>query len=197
MRRYHFPEMENNTIYIKNMVCRRCVMAVEEVLADLGLQALSVELGVVTLAAPPTPQQLDELADRLHRLGFELLEGRRERLADRMRSLVIEAVHYGAIGGRERLSDYIAGRMGMDYDYLSALFREETGTTLEKYFIAQRIERAKELLAYGELSLSEIADRLGYSSAAHFGAQFRRVTGTTPGAWRAAAVRERRPLDEV
>ncbi len=172
-------------------------MAVEEVLADLGLQALSVELGVVTLAAPPTPQQLDELADRLHRLGFELLEGRRERLADRMRSLVIEAVHYGAIGGRERLSDYIAGRMGMDYDYLSALFREETGTTLEKYFIAQRIERAKELLAYGELSLSEIADRLGYSSAAHFGAQFRRVTGTTPGVWRAAAVRERRPLDEV
>lgn len=134
----------------------------------------------------------------LEALGFELLEDRRLQLVERIRTAVVRLVHHNdGMPLRERLSDYLTRQLGHDYSALSKLFSEVSGTTIEKYFIAQKIERAKELLRYDELSLSQIADSLGYSSAAYLSAQFKSVTGMTPSRFRQQKTAVRRPLDRV
>lgn len=169
------------TLYIKNMVCDRCIMAVRAVLTRCcGIEPLAVELGEVRLPRPLTEPEHETLRRELEDLGFELLEDRRQQLVARLRGAVIELVRHPEGVRRERLSDWLVRRLGHDYDSLSRLFSEVTGTTLEKYLIAQKIEYAKELLIYDELSLAEIADRLGYSSGAYLSAQFKSVTGMTP-----------------
>ena len=170
------------TLYIKNMVCDRCIMAVRAVLTRCcGIEPLAVELGEVRLPRPLTEQEHETLRRELEDLGFELLEDRRQQLVARLRGAVIELVRHPE----------------GDYDSLSRLFSEVTGTTLEKYLIAQKIEYAKELLIYDELSLAEIADRLGYSSGAYLSAQFKSVTGMTPSHFRRLRIRTRRPLDRL
>ena len=175
------------TLYIKNMVCDRCIMAVRAVLTRCcGIEPLAVELGEVRLPRPLTEQEHETLRRELEDLGFELLEDRRQQLVARLRGAVIELVRHPEGVRRERLSDWLV-----------RLFSEVTGTTLEKYLIAQKIEYAKELLIYDELSLAEIADRLGYSSGAYLSAQFKSVTGMTPSHFRRLRIRTRRPLDRL
>lgn len=118
-------------------------------------------------------------------------------MVEQVKDAIIELVHYSDSSLKVNLSDYLAGKFNRDYSVLSKLFSEITHTTIEKYLIAQKIERAKELLVYGELSLNEIADKLNYSSAAYLSAQFKRITGLTPGYFKKLKENKRKPLDEV
>ena len=188
---------QDNILYIKNMVCRRCVMAVEDLLERLGLHPVSIDLGSASIEEDITPEMKGRIAAELEKIGFELIDDRKSRLIEQIRSEVIRLVHYSGEGIRTNLSDYLSSKLNRDYGYLSRLFSEISGTTIEKYFIAQKIERAKELLAYGELSLGEIADELGYSSAAYLSSQFKSVTGLTPSHFRTMKGSRRKAIDKV
>lgn len=188
---------KNNTLYIKNMVCNRCIMVVKAQLESLGLHPLSVELGRAELSEDADEPVLQAVRKVLEPLGFELIDDHRSRLTEQIKTAVIELVHHHTPLPAVNLSDYLSSRLHHDYSALSKLFSETTGTTLEKYFIAQKTERAKELLIYGELSLAEIADQLNYSSAAYFSTQFKNVTGLTPGDFRRLREQRRKPLDEI
>lgn len=178
------------------MVCNRCIMAVQSLLEQHGLAIEHVTLGEALLAHELPETLLPTIAAELQALGFELIDDRRHRLAEQVRVAVIELVHYSDTKQRTNLSDYIADKLGVDYDTAAELFSTIHGTTVEKFYIAQKIERVKELLAYDELSLNEIAYRMGYSSAAHLSTQFKRVTGMTPTAFRQSR-HNRLPLDEI
>ena len=179
------------------MVCNRCVMVVEGLLRGLGIEPLSVTLGEAVLAAEPDEATLVRLKEALQAVGFELIDDRRSRLIEEVKRAIIELVHKKDNDLKTNLSDYISEQTHHDYGYVSGLFSEVENTTLEKYFIAQKIERVKELLVYDEMNLNEIADALHYSSAAHLSAQFKKVTGLTPSHFRRVGERKRKPLDEV
>lgn len=183
-------------LHIKNMVCDRCVMVVRALLVQLGMKPLAVGLGTVRLAEEPDELKMRRLEEELGALGFGLIADPRTRIVEGMKTEIVRLVHRSDDPLRVNLSDHLAGLFHHEYGYLSRLFSEATGTTVEKYFIAQKTERVKELLAYGELSLAQIADRLGYSSSAHLSAQFKSVTGMTPGQFRRNAA-SRTPLDKV
>lgn len=184
-------------LHIRNMVCDRCILVVKQLLEQHAIHPLSVTLGEAALPQKLGEEERQRLREELQALGFELMEEHRQQLVDRLRSAVIELVRSLDGPPRENLSDYLARKTGHDYGSLSRLFSEETGTTLEKYVIAQKIERAKELLLYNELSLAEIADRLGYSSGAYLSAQFKSVTGMTPTQFRTSGNKTRKSLDRV
>lgn len=187
----------DRNIYIKNMVCDRCVMVVRSVLERLGLTPLSVELGRAELSAPLAETARQDLREALAPLGFELIDDPRIRTVEHIKRLIIELVHHQDNRLRTNLSQYLATECRHDYGTLSKQFSETQGTTIEKYFIAQKIERAKELLDYGELTLNEIADRLNYSSTAYLSAQFKAQTGYTPRQYRQQKERARIPLDKI
>ncbi len=186
-----------HTLYIKNMVCNRCIMAVKAQLEALGLHPLRVELGSAELAETIDVSTQQAIRQALESLGFELIDDRRLLLTEQIKAAVIELVHYSDPQPKTNLSDYLAARLHHDYSALSKLFSETTGTTIEKYLIAQKTERAKELLIYGELSLGEIAEELNYSSPAYFSAQFKSITGLTPSQFRQLRENRRKPLDKV
>ena len=183
-------------MHIKNMVCSRCQKVVRKELESLGLHPLSVGLGEVTLEEPETQVDHEAVGAALARHGFELLDDKKAQVIHKIKSTVIEAIHH-----REtpyaNISARIAREVGLDYAYLSSLFSAAEGITLEKYIILQRIERAKELLVYDELSLSQIADKLGYSSVQHLSGQFKKVTNLTPSYYKKLQEHKRRPLDEI
>lgn len=171
-----------NKIYIKNMVCPRCIKVVKEELEKLELPLSEVILGEATFEKNIGEQELARIVTVLEENGFELLEDGRQRLIAQIKTLVIEMVHTGSAGKKphENNSAYISRKLSHDYSYLSGLFSASENLTIEKYIILQKIERVKELLAYGELSLSEIAYQLDYSSVAHLSSQFKKVTGLSP-----------------
>ena len=179
----------NEPIYIRNMVCDRCRMVVRELFAELGIETRSVELGVVRTAAPVTEELRKRLGERLRELGFELLDEPRQRIVEQVKTEIIRLVHRDNGALRVNLSDRLSEITRHEYSQISKLFSETTGTTIEKYFIAQKIERVKELLAYGEL--------MNYSSAAHLSAQFKSLTGMTPTRFREQSEGGRKPLDKV
>lgn len=187
----------DNTLHIKNMVCNRCIMVVKKQLEQLGLHPLSVELGIVTLPDKITDEIYQSVKESLEPFGFELIDDKKSQTIERIKDAIIELVHYNDNDSKVNLSDYLASKLHRDYSSLSKLFSEVTNTTIEKYLIAQKIERAKELLVYGELSLNEIADKLNYSSAAYLSAQFKSVTGLTPSYFKRIKENKRKPLDEI
>lgn len=192
-----FPIFADVVLRIKNMVCDRCVMVVRTELERFGCRVVSVRLGEAEIVGELSSERKAELAARLEALGFELLEDRRERLIEAVKRAVIELVRGSEVVPDVRLSDYLQERLRVDYRQISALFSETEGRTVEKYFIAQKIERVKELLVYDELPLAEIAFRLGYSSVAHLSAQFKQVTGLTPSRYRQSGGGRRQTLDKV
>lgn len=185
------------TVYIKNMVCDRCVMVVRAELEQLGFRVEYVKLGEAGIDGEPTQERMSRLAERLRALGFELLEDRTSRLIEAVKNCIIELVRTEPVVPEVNLSDYLSEKLRLDYKYISGLFSATQGRTIEKYFIAQKIERVKELMVYGELTLSEIAFRLGYSSVAHLSAQFKRTTGLTPSYFRRSGGEKRRALDKL
>jgi len=184
-------------LYLKNMVCNRCILVVKQELEAMNLHPLSLTLGEVELSKALTDEEKNELGTRLLALGFELIDDKKSRLIAQIKSLIIELVHQQDSELKTNLSDYLSLKMHHDYSYLSGLFSEVEGTTIERYFIAQRIEKVKELLVYDELSLSEIAFRLNYSSVAHLSNQFKKTTGLTPSHFKNIKAEKRKPLDEV
>lgn len=185
-------------LFIKNMVCNRCIMVVKEELAGLGLQVQHIGLGKVELEKTPDQAQLSIIRQRLEQNGFELLDDKRSKLVNQIKSLIIRLVHYSSDSSPGmNLSDYLAREIGMDYSYLSSLFSAVENTTIEKYLISQKIERVKELLIYNELTLSEISYQMGYSSVQYLSSQFKKVTGLTPGYFKQLKENRRRRLDEL
>lgn len=186
-----------NTLHIKNMVCNRCIMVIKNQLEQLGLHPLSVELGIVVLSDKITDGVYQSVKEAIEPFGFKLIDDKKSQMIEQIKDTIIELVHYSDSDLKVNLSDYLASKFNRDYSSLSKLFSEVTNTTIEKYLIAQKIERAKELLVYGELSLNEIADQLNYSSAAYLSAQFKSVTGLTPSYFKKIKENKRKPLDEV
>jgi AraC-like DNA-binding protein len=184
-------------LYIKNMVCNRCIMVVRSELDKLGFNTLSVELGEAEIEQELSRDEKQRLTEVLQDLGFDLIDDKKSKLIERIKNLIIALVHEKDSQLKTSLSDYLTANLHHDYHYLSNLFSEVEGTTIEKFFINQKIEKVKELLVYDELSLSEIADRLNYSSVAYLSSQFKRVTGLTPSHFKNIKSIKRKPLDEV
>lgn len=184
-------------LYIKNMVCNRCIMVVRQELEKLDIEARAVTLGAVETTEELTEDQLEKLADNLSAVGFELLDDAKHRLIEQIKNIIIQQVHHTEEEPRYNFSEILTRALHKDYSYLSNLFSQVEGITIEKYIINQKIERVKELIIYDELSLGEIAYKLGYSSAAHLSNQFKKVTGLTPTHFKKIGQNKRKPLDKL
>jgi AraC-like DNA-binding protein len=167
-------------LFIKNMVCIRCTMLVKAELDKLGIRHANLVLGEVEVLDSFSKEQFEELDVKLRDSGLELIVDKRAKLIEKIKSIIIELIHYSEEELRINFSDYLSKKLNYDYTYLSNLFSEVHGTTIEHYIILQKIERVKELLVYNELTLSEIAWKLHYSSVQHLSNQFKTVTGLTP-----------------
>ena len=180
------------------MVCDRCIAAVRSLLENQQLQPEHIQLGQVRLKEfELSPEALHRLSASLEGMGFELIDDRRSQLIDSIRSCVIRLVHHTAEAPRHRYSELIASELGYDYSYLSKLFSDTEGITIEQYIIRQKVEKVKEYLVYDELSLGEIADKMGYSSGAHLSGQFRKLTNMTPTAFKKGKNPQRSGLDKI
>ena len=162
------------------MVCGRCKMVVKSEFEKLGLQTISVELGEVELQHDIAESQKEILLKNLQALGFDFIDDKKSKTIEKIKNLIVDLVHHKNNELKVNLSDYLVENLNQDYSTLSNLFSEIENTTIEKYFISQKIEKVKELLIYNELSLSEIADLLNYSNVAHLSNQFKKITGFTP-----------------
>jgi AraC-like DNA-binding protein len=183
-------------IFIKNMVCTRCIWVVRHELDQLGYDVAHAELGKVVLNGEAA--DLTAIGQVLARHGFTLLADRATRVVGQVKTIIIDLIQSG---GAERLrttlSDYLASQMEADYAHLSHLFSTTENLTIEKFWIMQRVERAKELLSYDETPISEIARQLGYSSVAYLTNQFKQITGLTPAAYRNQGIPNRNSLDWI
>lgn len=179
------------------MVCSRCISTVRQLLENEGLSFNNIQLGEVELNEEPTTEQLTRLAEKMHAVGFELLDNRKARIVERIKTNIIQLVHHGEEATNLKLSSFLSDKLQMDYHYLTTLFTAVEGVTIEKYAILQRVERIKELMVYGELTLSEIAYQMGYSSVQHLSQQFKKITGSTPSEFKAIKENKRKPLDKV
>lgn len=186
-----------STLFIKNMVCNRCILVVQNEMDKLGIEVKNIKLGEVVLTKEIVGEERAKLENVLIPLGFEVIDDRKSRIIEKIKNTIINLVHHQDNDIKTNLSDVLSGELHHDYNYLSNLFSEIEGTTIEKYFIAQKIEKVKELLVYDELSLSEIAARLNYSSVAYLSNQFKKVTGLTPSHFKQIREEKRKPLDKV
>lgn len=185
-------------LYVKNMVCDRCIMIVKQQLEGLGLKVNEISLGRIAVEPTPNENQLHDLTASLQALGFEVIEKQKDQLVEQIKIQVIDLIHYSDLNElTESLTQVIADKLNKDYAYLSRQFSESEGLTIEKYIIQQKIEKVKELLEYGELNLNEIAYKLGYSSSAHLSTQFKSIIGITPSKYKIATLNSRKPLDKV
>ncbi len=189
--------MKTEEINIKNMVCGRCIKVVRDELEKLGYPIKSVELGKVVFESPQDINEI-ELNNMLEKEGFELIDDESTRIINKIKTLIIQQLrHESGKDVNENLSDYLEHQLHKSYSSLSSLFSKVEGRTIEKYVIQQRIERVKELLIYGEKTISEIAWELGYSSAQYLSNQFKSETGLSPTQFRKLIGNNRKPLDEV
>lgn len=179
------------------MVSTRCKMVVKEELKKLGLHFIVVDLGEVEIMEDLTSDQRNILETALRNSGLELMEDKKAILIEKIKNVIIEMVHYQDELPSINFSDYLSEKLGHDYTYMSNMFSEIKGITIERYIIAHKIERVKELLMYEELNLTEISYRMNYSSVAHLSNQFKKVTGLTPTHFMSLKDKKRKPLEEV
>lgn len=184
-------------LYIRYMVSLRCKMVVKQELKKLGLWYVFVDLGSVEISGDITDEQRQQLKANLSKSGLELLDDKKSILIERIKNAVIEMIHYDEALPKINLSSFISQKIGYDYTYLSNIFSEVKGITLQQYIIMHRIEKVKELLLYDDLSLTEIAYRLQYSSVAHLSNQFKKVTGLTPSYYRQLKQNRRSSLENL
>lgn len=184
--------------HIKNMVCDRCKMVVEDSFKKVGAHVVSTELGEIQTTENLSSFQLEALDSLLNRHGFELLDDKQSRIVEKIKNVVIELIYNQQHDNfKSNFSDYLSQKLNRDYSGLSTLFSTHEGSTIEQYIIRQKIERVKELLMYDEQSLSQIADDLQYSSVAHLSNQFKKVTGLTPSQYKLSKAKNRQSLDRV
>lgn len=179
------------------MVCGRCEMAVKNELDKLKISFSEMQLGEVTLDRNLEPTEKIKLSDNLKNLGFELIDDKISQTIERIKNLIVALVHYQDAKLQVNLSTYLSADLQQDYSALSNLFSEKEGMTIEHYFIAQKIERVKELLLYNELTLSEIAYQLHYSTVGHLSNQFKKNTGLTPTQFKQSNEVKRKQIDAV
>ncbi len=186
-----------NIVHIKNMVCPRCVSAVQDILAKMEIPYNSVKLGEIETENPISDKTKLLLKNELEAIGFSIVNDRKGQLIERMKNLVIDEVHHSNSLEGINWPEYIPGRLNLNYKYLSSLFSSVESITFEQYIIYQKIEKVKELLVYDELSLKEIAYQLDYSSVAYLSNQFKKVTGMTPTQFKKSVVKNRKSLDDI
>lgn len=184
-------------LYVKYMVSHRCKMVVKEELEKLGLQNATVDLGTVETQDDLTPEQREQLKIVLLRSGLELMEDHRAILIEKIKNVIIEMIHYDDELPSVNYSDYISEKLGYDYTYLSNMFSEVKGITIQHFIIMHKIEKVKELLLYDELNLTEISYRLHYSSVAHLSNQFKKITGLSPSFYKKLKKKRRGNLEDL
>lgn len=190
---------ETKNIYIKNMVCNRCIKVVREEFEKLGLLVKNIKLGEVEVVIDEKKMDIKKINDVLLVNGFELLDNKNSKVIEKVKILVINLIQSVDSGNdiNVNFSEYLSLQSGLNYHYLSTLFSSLEGITIEKYIIHQKIEKVKELLVYGELTLSEISFRLGYSSLQHLSTQFKKITGLTPSYFKSLKFKNRIALDSI
>jgi AraC-like DNA-binding protein len=185
-------------LYIQNMVSIRCKMVVKDILEKLGLHCKTVELGEVEITETSLmPELRDQLKASLLKSDLILMEDKKAILIDKVIKVIIEMIHYADELPKEKYSVYISAKLKHDYNYLSNLFSEVKGITIDHFIIAHKIEKVKELLMYDELSIKEISYKLNYSSVAHLSNQFKKVTGLTPSYFKKQKNQMRKPIESL
>jgi AraC-like DNA-binding protein len=179
------------------MVSQRCKMVVKQELTKLGLHFVVVDLGEIEIMEDLSEEQHDELKMALMESGLELMDDKRAVLIEKIKNVIVEMVHYSDELPKINYSDYISEKLNYDYTYLSNLFSEVKGTTIQQFIITHKIERVKELLLYAELNLTEISYQLQYSSVAHLSNQFKKITGLTPSEFKHLKNKHRSPIEEI
>jgi AraC-like DNA-binding protein len=190
---------ETKSIYIKNMVCNRCIKVVKEEFEKLGLVVKNIQLGEVGLLNDETEIDIIKISDVLIKNGFELIDDKTSKVIEKVKILIINLIS-GIDSGKDvdiNFTEYLSHETGLNYNYLSTLFSSLEGITIEKYIIHLKIEKVKELIVYGELTISEIAFRLGYSSVQHLSNQFKKITGLTPSYFKSLKSKNRKSLDSI
>ncbi len=184
-------------LYIKYMVSIRCKMIVKDELNKLGINYLEVNLGEVNMKESITPEKRDKLKSVLLASGLEVMDDKKSMLIEKIKNVIIEMVHYSDELPKVTFSHYLSEKLNYDYTYLSNLFSETEGTTIEHYILVHKIERVKELIIYGELNMTEIAFKLHYSSVAHLSNQFKKITGLTPSFFKSLKDKKRSVLENL
>jgi len=179
------------------MVCPRCIEAVKGILEDQGIEIVSVKLGEVILKSDLQDPAIGKLSEELSDAGFELLSDKKSKIINQLKTEVIKMIRYDDLGTSNKISSRLSRAIGMDYSSLSKLFSQVEGITIEKYVILQKVERIKELLVYDELSISEIAYKMNYSSSQHLSRQFKNITGLSPSEFKASSAKRRVSLDKI
>ncbi len=184
-------------LYIKNMVCTRCKMVVKSELEKLGVHYKTVDLGEVEISDTISEDQLTRLGEALKLTGLELMDDNKKILVEKIKTIIIELIHYSDEQIKINLSDFLSEKLNHNYTYLSNLFTAIKGTTIEQFYLANKIERVKELLVYDELNLTEIAWKLHYSSVSHLSNQFKKMTGLTPSHFKNLKIKRRVALGSL
>ena len=179
------------------MISTACKLFVQAELNNLGIGYNSINLGEIELIGVLTPAQSSKLKDSLAKYGFELMEDKRAILVEKIKATIIEIVYYTEDRLNTKYSYILSEKFNLNYNYLAKVFSESEGITIEKYIISQKIERIKELMTYGELNMTQIADKLNYSSVAHLSLQFKKTTGFTPSGFRLLKGNRRRAVQEI
>ena len=179
------------------MVCSRCKLVLKSEFEKLGLHTIAIELGQVEIIEDNIENVKAALLERLHSLGFELLDDKQSKTIEKVKNLIIELVHYNDNNSKFNLSTHLSAHFSQDYNSLSHLFSEVEGRTIENFFITQKIEKVKEFLMDGELNLGEIANKLNYSSVGHLSNQFKKVTGLTPTLFKNLGNKSRSQIDKL
>ena len=199
MNRHETTRNTGNILYIKNMVCNRCIKVVKDELTKLKVNVRNISLGEVETVLPMNKLPLTTIREALERNGFELIENKKAKVVEKIKNFIIKTIYEKEtlLGENVKFSTLLEKELGLEYHYLSNLFSSQESITIEQYIILQKIERAKELLKYGELTLSEIAYKLGYSSVQHLSNQFRKVTGFSASQFKNLTNNMRKSLDKV
>lgn len=179
------------------MVSNRCKLAVKEEIRKLGLHFIMVELGEVEVMEDLTSEQLQSLKEGLHASGLELMDNKRAILIEKIKHIIIEMIHYEDVLIKTNFSDFLSNKLHYNYTYLANLFSEIQGSTIEQYIIAHKVERIKELIIYDELTITEIAWKMNYSSVAHLSNQFKKVTGLSPSHFKNLKNKRRSTIEDI
>ena len=191
--------MPSNILLVKNMVCHRCLLAVEDVLKNTNIPFQKVETGEIHVTDKISDEQNKLLAAKLAEIGLELIDNKMSGVIEKIKQLILKKAR-NEVSEKDRatkLSVYLSQHLHHEYTYLSSLFSSVEGRTIENYFIEQRIEKVKELLVYNEMNLSEIALDMEYSSVAHLSNQFKKTTGLTPSHFKKVGSMKRKLLDHI
>jgi AraC-like DNA-binding protein len=189
--------MTAQKIYIKNMVCPRCIAAVNDIFKEMKVDVISIQLGQVIINCVLDDNQRTLLSKKLELNGFELLQDQKSKLINQIKTIIIDQIHHKNQRLNINFSTLLAEKLHHEYTSISKLFSTIEGITIERFILKQKIEKAKELLFYDELTLTEIAHKMNYSSVAHLSAQFRKETGMTPSEFKKLRKPSHHPLDSI